>query len=157
MQVCPPTGAFRMVKSSDVSFFNYIWVNCYIIAKINEPVLRCLWYWKSTKSGWSRRRRCLLSVTGACERGEYPRWGAHEHRTLEGCPSNEQQQMSGVGALFQSATTLWYQSGGIRYAQTTRLPSGDAFSVLPSRVSRCSIPNTVQNSLTYFYNFEHPT
>ena len=31
---------------------------------------------------------------------------AHKHRTLEGCPSNEQQEMSGVGALFQSATTL---------------------------------------------------
>ena len=29
---CPPTGAFRMVKSFDESFFNYIWVNCYIIA-----------------------------------------------------------------------------------------------------------------------------
>ena len=24
-----------------------------------------------------------------------------------------------------------YQSGGIRFAQTTRLPSGDAFSVIP--------------------------
>ena len=42
----------------------------------------------------------------------------------------EQQDIPGVGALFQSATTLWYPSGGIRYAQTTRLPSGDAFSVI---------------------------
>ena len=110
------------------------------IVKINETVLRCIWYWKSTKSGWSRRRRCLRSVTGAGERGEYPRWGAHKHRTLEGCPSNEQQDMSGVGALFQSATTLWYQSGGIRYAQTTRLPSGDSFSVI-ERVKFFKLPS----------------
>ena len=48
--------------------------------------------------------------------------------------------MSGVGALFQSATTLWYQSGGIRYAQTTRLPSGDASSVI-QRVKFFKLPS----------------
>ena len=30
-------------------------------------------------SVWSRRRRCLRSVTGACERGEYPLW---EHTSI---------------------------------------------------------------------------
>ena len=52
----------------------------------------------------------------------------------------EQQGMSGVGALFQSATTLWYSSGGIRYAQTTQLPSGDAFSVI-ERVKFLKLPS----------------
>ena len=87
-----------------------------------------------------RRRRCLRSVTGACERSEYPRWGTLKHRTLEGCPSNELQSMPGVGALFQSATTHRHQSGGIRYAQTTRLPSGDAFSVI-KRVKFLKLPS----------------
>ena len=54
--------------------------------------------------------------------------------------SNEQQGMFGVGALFQSATTLWYLPGGIRYAQTTRLPSGDAFSVI-QRVKFLRLPS----------------
>ena len=86
-----------------------------------------------------RRRRCLRSVTGACERSEYPRWGTPKHRTLEGCPSNELQSMPGVGALFQSATTHRHQSGGIRYAQTTRLPSGDAFSVMKLQLGSTAI------------------
>ena len=52
----------------------------------------------------------------------------------------EQRGMPGAGVLFQSATTLWYQSGGIRYAQTTRLPSGDAFSVI-ERVKFLKLPS----------------
>ena len=48
----------------------------------------------------------------------------------------EQQGMQGAGALFQSATTLRHQSGGIRYAQTTRLLSGDAFSVITKYILR---------------------
>ena len=42
----------------------------------------------------------------------------------------KQQGLPGAGALIQSATTLWHQSGGIRYAETARLLSGDAFSVI---------------------------
>ena len=57
--------------------------------------MRSVWYWISTYPRWSRRRRCLRSVTGACERGEYPRWGAPKHRTLEGCPSNKICQVLG--------------------------------------------------------------
>ena len=52
----------------------------------------------------------------------------------------EQWDMPGVGALFQSATTLWQQSGGIRSAQTTRLPSGDTFSVI-ERVKFFKLPS----------------
>ena len=33
---CPPTGAFRMVKSSDESFFKLYLVNCYIIPQKNK-------------------------------------------------------------------------------------------------------------------------
>ena len=102
--------------------------------------------WKLAKSRWSRRRRCLRSVTGACELGEHPRWGTHKYRALEGCPSNKQQSMPGVGALFQSATTLWHPSGGIRSAQTTRLPSGDAFSVI-ERVKFLKLPSEASEIL----------
>ena len=56
----------------------------------------------------------------------------------EGVP--EQLGMLGGGALFQSATTIWRLSGGIRYAQTTRLPSGDAFSVI-ERVKFLKLPS----------------
>ena len=52
----------------------------------------------------------------------------------------EQQDMSGVGALFQSATTHRHPSGGIRFAQTARLPSGDAFSVI-ERVKSLKLPS----------------
>ena len=62
------------------------------------------------------------------------------NRTLEGCPSNELQSMPGVGALFQSATTHRHPSGGIRFAQTARLPSGDAFSVI-ERVKFLKLPS----------------
>ena len=52
----------------------------------------------------------------------------------------EQRGMPGVGALFQSATTHRHPSGGIRFAQTTRLPSGDAFSVI-KRVKFLKLPS----------------
>ena len=66
-----------------------------------------------------------------------PVWRMHESHP-GGVP--EQQGKPCVGALFQSATTLWHPSGGIRYAQTTRLPSGDAFSVI-ERVKFLKLPS----------------
>ena len=34
-------------------------------------------------------------LSWACERGEYPHWGACKNRTLEGCPSNEESLVLG--------------------------------------------------------------
>ena len=52
----------------------------------------------------------------------------------------QQRGMLGVGAHFQRATTLYPLSGGIRSAQTPRLPSGDAFSVI-ERVKCLKLPS----------------
>ena len=52
----------------------------------------------------------------------------------------QQRGMPGVGAHFQRATTLYPLSGGIRSAQTPRLPSGDAFSVI-ERVKFFKLPS----------------
>ena len=38
---CPPTGAFRMVKSSDESFFKLYLVNCYIIPQLKVGISLC--------------------------------------------------------------------------------------------------------------------
>ena len=88
----------------------------------NIEAISCLWLLNVYSRRWRRHR----SVTGACALA-YPRYWTRENRTLEGCPNKWEP---GYWGTHSGGASPRLMARGIRFAQTPRLLSGDAFSVI---------------------------
>ena len=165
---CPRRRAFRMVKSSDVSFLNYIWGNCYIIAlRISLASLGNL---KSFTHGMTLKASPLGNLKNftrsmtlkASPLGNRAVWA--KRIPPDGCQR--------VVALWKSApmlhTLLLGHPSRVRFMQfPLRGYSLRSHAPVTKRrhLRRLYHPDLVdfqyqihlKNSLTYFYNFEHPT